>query len=321
MSGSAPSAGGEPAVGVVIEVFRGGCTAVCAKAVHELRLAGRHAREELRLAVGDEVHFDAASGALLERRPRRTQLARARVAGRRRDGGAGAEQQVIAANMDRVAIVAAAVTPPFRAGAVDRFMLAAAAGGLEALLVVNKIDQLEGGPLPREIAEYRGQLPLLEVSAASGSGVPELRAALAGSRTVLAGHSGVGKSSLLNALAPELRLEVGALRRRDQRGRHTTTAATWVELAGGAVVVDTPGVREIGTGAVDPAWLDAVFPDVHERAQQCRFGDCAHGAEPSCAVQAAVAAGELAPARLARYRRLRAEVDPRASRRGGAELR
>jgi ribosome biogenesis GTPase len=312
---------GAPAVGVVIGVFRGGCNAVCAKTVHELRLAGRHAHEELRLAVGDEVSFDAASGALLERLPRRTQLARARPTGRRREAAASGEQQVIAANMDRVAIVAAAQAPAFRAGAVDRFMLAAAAGGLQPMLVVNKIDQLAGGALPREIAEYRGQLPLHEVSAASGAGVAELRAALAASRTVLAGHSGVGKSSLINALAPELRLEVGELRRRDQRGRHTTTAATWVELGGDAVVVDTPGVREIGTGAVDPAWLDAVFPDVQERARECRFGDCAHGAEPSCAVRAAVEAGELAPARLARYRRLRAEVDPRGARRSGLELR
>jgi ribosome biogenesis GTPase len=292
----------------VICVFRGGCEVIAGGRVRELRLLGRHAREELRLAVGDDVSFDAASGAVLELEPRRTQLARCRPLAGRRATGAPREQQVIAANMDRVAIVVAVGAPPFRAGAVDRFMLAAAGGGLQAILVVNKTDLLQGAPLPEEIAEYEGQVHVYRTSARTGAGLPELRAALAHSRTVLAGHSGVGKSSLLNALSPELRLETGELRR-DQRGRHTTARATWLELAGQAVVVDTPGVREIATGPIDPELLAAVFPDVRELAASCRFGDCQHGSEPDCAVRQAAAEGKLAPARLARYERLRADVE------------
>jgi ribosome biogenesis GTPase len=293
--------------GIVIGVFRGGCQVVAEGRIRELRLTGRHAREELRFAVGDEVSFDPIGATLLEMQPRRTQLARCRPFGRRR-AGAPREEQVIAANMDQVAIVAAVEAPPFRAGAVDRFMLAAAAGGLRAILLVNKLDLLAGAALPDAIAEYRGQLPLVLVSARTGEGLGELRAALAGARTVLAGHSGVGKSSLLNALAPELRLETGELRKRDRRGRHTTARATWIELAGQAVVVDTPGVREIATGAIDPELLAAVFPDIHELARACRFSDCQHGGEPECAVQEALARSALAAARLARYRRLRADV-------------
>ena len=296
------------ASGTIIAVFRGGCEVICGGSVRELRLLGRHAREELRLAVGDDVRFDAASGAVLEVEPRRTQLARCRPLGGRRSTGAPREQQVIAANMDRVAIVVAIGAPPFRAGAVDRFMLAAAGGGLESILVVNKIDLLEGAPLPSDIAEYEGQVPIYRTSASSGEGLVELSAALAESRTVLAGHSGVGKSSLVNALSPELRLETGALRR-DQRGRHTTVRATWIELPGRAVVVDTPGVREIATGPIDPDLLAAVFPDVRELAASCRFGDCQHASEPDCAVQRAAAQGTLAPARFARYERLRADSE------------
>jgi ribosome biogenesis GTPase len=303
------------ASGVVVAVHRGGCEVIAAQGYCELRLTGRHAHEELRLAVGDEVTFEPASRTVLERGPRRTRLARCRPLGRRREAKSS-EEQVIAANMDRLAIVVAVKSPPFRAGAVDRFMLAAAAGGLEAILVVNKIDLLGGAPLPAEIAEYEGQIPVYRVSANSGTGVAELRAALVRSRTVLAGHSGVGKSSLLNALAPGAQLQTGELRKRDQRGSHTTSRAHWIEIDGQAVIVDTPGVREIATGPIDPQLLEAVFPDIRELAQACRFGDCHHEREPQCAVRAALEQAELAPARLARYRRLRADVET-SSPRGG----
>jgi ribosome biogenesis GTPase len=300
------------ASGTVIGVFRGGCEVVHGDALRELKLVGRHAHQGVMLAVGDDVSFDPEKGIVLEVAERRTLLARLRPnrGGRTRTSHRGGEEKVIAANMDRVAIVAAVERPPFRAGAVDRFMLAAAVGGLECVLVVNKIDLLAGAPLPDEIASYAESLPLFAVSAHEGLGLEALREALRGSRTVLAGHSGVGKSSLLNALEPELRLETGALRRGDQRGRHTTSAATWLRLQGDAVVVDTPGVREITTGPVDPALVDEVFPDLAELAQGCRFRDCRHDQEPACAVRAAVSAGELARTRLDRYKKLIQDIEP-----------
>jgi ribosome biogenesis GTPase len=210
--------------------------------------------------------------------------------------------------MDRLAIVVSFLEPSFRAGVVDRLQLAAYAGGLEAILVVNKVDLLGGAQIPEEVRVYEEVLPLYSISARTGAGLPSLREKLVGSRTVLAGHSGVGKSSLLNALEPELRLETREVT--DQKkGRHTTTRAIWLRLPGDAVVVDTPGLREIASGPVAVDLLDRVYPDIETLAPECRFRDCRHDREPDCAVRAAVERGALSRARLASYRRLIREIE------------
>ncbi len=291
------------AEGTVIGVLRGACEVVSGERLTRLRLSGANARQALALAVGDRVTFDPVKGVLLDVLPRRTQLARLRSFGKPRP-------QVIAANVDRLAIVTSVSNPPFRSGAVDRFLLAAYAGGLSAILVVNKLDLLEpGAELGEEISAYEGIVPLLAVSAARGVGLPALRAALADSTTVFAGHSGVGKSSLLNALEPELRLETGEVSAKWDRGRHTTAQAVYLRLPGGAIVIDTPGVREIGSGAVDPELLGLVYPDLALLGADCRFRDCRHRTEPDCAVLAAVEEKRLRPARLASYHRLVEELD------------
>ncbi len=290
--------------GVVITVHRGGCEAVHGDQVVALRLTGHHAEKELALAVGDDITFDAEAGIVHERLPRRTRLARKRKQA----------EQVIAANMDRLAIIASFVEPPFRSGLVDRFQLAAYAGGLEAVLVVNKRDLLEGAEIPEEVRVLESVLPVYPVSALTGEGVETLRRALVSSRTVFAGHSGVGKSSLLNALSPDLRLETGALSGAD-RGRHITTRSLWLRLPGEAVVVDTPGVREIASGPVALELLGRVYPDIEKLAPECRFRNCRHDQEPQCAIRAAVELGLLPAARIASYRRLLKELD--AERRAG----
>ncbi len=291
------------AEGTVITVLRGACDVVSGERLVRLRLTGTNARRELALAVGDRVTFDPVKGVLLDVAPRRTQLARLRSFGKPRP-------QVIAANVDRLAIVASVASPPFRSGAVDRFLLAAHAGGLEAILVVNKLDLLaEGEELAEEIRAYEGIVPLFAVSALTGVGLAALRAALADSTTVLAGHSGAGKSSLLNALEPELRLETGEVSAKWDRGRHTTSRSTFLRLPGNAVVIDTPGVREIGSGPVDPDRLGLVYPDIALLAADCRFRDCHHRTEPDCAVRAALSDKRLRPARLASYHRLIEEIE------------
>jgi ribosome biogenesis GTPase len=296
------------ASGIVIGVHRGGCDVVAAGRVRTLQLVGRHAQNEVRLAVGDEVSFDDERGIVLEVAERRTELRRLRPqAGRRKHDVR--DPKLIAANMDRLAIVATVDEPPFRAGIVDRFLLAALAGGLDALLIVNKIDLLGGAPLPDEILAYERVLPVLAVSASERLGLDTLREALAGSRTVFAGHSGVGKSSLLNAMEPLLRLETGEVSPKTGKGRHTTTHAVWLELGDGAVAVDTPGIRELATGPVDPQLLDRAYPDVLGPAEDCRFADCRHDREPDCAVRAAVESGEVAEGRLRAYRKLLAEIE------------
>jgi ribosome biogenesis GTPase len=293
------------AQGTVITVLRGGCEVVSGDQVQRLKLSGKHARGEVALAVGDEVSFDPERGMVDEVLPRRTKLARLRSFGKPRE-------QVIAANADRLAIVVSVASPPFRSGAVDRFLLAAQAGGLESILVVNKVDLLAPGePLPEEIRVCEAVTELFPVSAATGAGLEALRERLAGSTTVLAGHSGVGKSSLVNALEPELRLETRELSAKWDRGKHTTTRSVWVRLPGGAIAIDTPGVREIGTGPVDPAMLASVYPDLASYAEQCRFRDCRHASEPDCAVRAAVESGKLPRARVESWRRLREEIEPR----------
>ena len=242
--------------GTVITVLRGGCEVVSGDRVQRLKLSGRHAKDEIALAVGDEVSFDADKGVLADVLPRRTKLARLRSFGKPRE-------QVIAANADRLAIVVSVASPPFRSGVVDRFLLAAHAGGLASILVVNKVDLLAPGePLPEEIRVYEAVTELFPVSAETGAGLASLLARLAHSTTVLAGHSGVGKSSLVNALGPELRLETAEVSAKWDRGKHTTSRSVWVRLPGGAIAIDTPGVREIGTGPVDPALLADVYPDL-----------------------------------------------------------
>ncbi len=291
--------------GTVLTVTRLGCDVVHGEQVTRIALGGKHAQQKTALAVGDSVRFDPARKVLLEVLPRRTVLARRRSFGQKRE-------HVIAANADRLAIVASVASPPFRSGAVDRFLVAAHAGGLEALLVVNKLDLLAPGEaLPDEVRAYEAVIPVFAVSATSGAGLQRLRAALAHGTTVLAGHSGVGKSSLINALEPELRLETGELNKRE-RGAHTTSASTWLRIAGGAVVIDTPGVREIGTGPVDRDLLGPVYPEIARASVDCRFRDCEHRREPDCAVRAAVDAGSISAARLANFHRLLDETDSRA---------
>ena len=292
--------------GTVISVFRGGCAVVCDEQIHELALTGSSAVQQLVLAVGDQVRFDRERGVVEECSPRRSELSRLRPqAGRQRHSPA---RKVLAANMDALAIVASLVDPAFRSGAVDRFWLAAVEGGLDAFLIVNKIDRAPSTEVPGVIDAYRSVLPVLETSAKTGQGIDELRRALRGRRTVLAGHSGVGKSSLINVLEPELRLATGEVSGKTGKGRHTTTAAQWLRLAGDAIVVDTPGVREIATGSLEPEALDQVYPAIAALAASCRFRDCRHASEPDCAVTNAVREGALHPGRLESFEKLRDEI-------------
>jgi ribosome biogenesis GTPase len=139
-------------------------------------------------------------------------------------------------------------------------------------------------------------------------GLPALRDLLRGRESVLAGQSGVGKSSLLNALYPGLNLRIGEISEKWGTGRHTTRAALLVPLTGGGYVVDTPGLREVGTWGIDPELLAVCFPEFRRFLDQCRFDDCRHLAEPGCAVRQAAAQHDVEPDRLESYRRLYEEI-------------
>lgn len=261
----------------------------------------------LGLAVGDRVRVERRAGGLAlvrELLPRTSWLARPDP------GGTG--RLVLAANVELVCAVVAARAPRWKPGFVDRVWLAAEEGGARALVVVNKLDLLapeEEAELERELAPYLALgLQVVRVSAATRAGLDGLAAALAGRTCVLVGPSGVGKSSLANALDPARARATGAVRASDGKGRHTTTASEWVELADGTVLIDTPGLRQLGLSGLDARTLAASFPELAALAPRCRFRDCSHRVEPGCAVQAALAAGTLDRRRFESYCRMHAAL-------------
>ena len=234
----------------------------------EIDGAIRHVRCEIPVVPGDQVSVmnDSVSGIA----PRRTILTRTDPMNEKRE-------RVIVANVDRMVIVAAITNPPLRTGLIDRYMIAAARGGIQPILCVNKLD------LSADTSALAGyEIPIVYCSTKTGQGIDELRDRLAGSLAVLTGHSGVGKSSLLNALTEQEQARVGALSDETGKGRHTTTASRLYHLKNGARIIDTPGIREFGLGPVTQEELKAAFPEF--TAERCRFADCTHREEPDCAI-------------------------------------
>lgn len=244
--------------------------------------------------------------------PRRTRFSRKRP-------GEAAAEQVVAANVDGL-LLAMGPPPDFSPARLDRYLALAHEGGASPVVLLTKADAWPGGPAAAlaEVERRAGGAPVLAVSATRGDGLDALRARLAPRRTyALLGSSGVGKSTLLNALAGADVMATAAVRAADGRGRHTTTRRALVPLPGGALLLDTPGMRELGlwTDGGDAA-LDAAFADVADLARQCRFRDCAHEAEPGCAVRAALEDGRIPEDRLASHRKLQREAAFLQRRRG-----
>lgn len=255
--------------------------------------------------VGDEVFVERGpdgEGRVVDVAPRRTALVRADALNRR--------PQVLAANVTRIFVVCS-IEPPLREGLIDRYLVAAHRAGIEAHVVFNKLDLLDGDPeLAGEVRERLAVYPPLGypvhfVSAVDGRGLDGLRAALDGQTGIFVGHSGVGKTSLLNALDPGLGERVQALSEATGRGRHTTTTSALYHLPGGGEVIDSPGVRGFGLWDMDPDEVKDHFVEFLEHAPACRFADCTHVHEPGCAVVAAVERGDIHPDRYESYLRIR----------------
>ena len=276
-------------------------------------LRGRLKREDdgerLKLAVGDVVLVEpdarGDSWAICEILPRRSRLAR------RAPGGAYGER-IVAANVDQVVIVFAAAKPEPHPRMLDRFLVIAEANELAAQIIVNKVDLVSEREAHERFAAYElAGYPVHFTSTKRGDGLDAVRLILGSRVSVFTGPSGVGKSSLLNALFPGLSLRVGEISESVNKGRHTTVGAVMIPLPddSGGFVVDTPGLREVGMWALSREHLDQYFPELRPLIPQCRFADCTHTVEPGCAVKDAVDRGSVSGERYASYLKLREEIE------------
>jgi ribosome biogenesis GTPase len=219
----------------------------------------------------------------------------------------GIYQQVLLANPDQAVFVFACANPNPHLRMLDRFLVIAEKQELPAIIVANKVD-LVGQEQAETMFGFYPPIgyPLVYASARTGQGVEELRERLAGKVSALAGPSGVGKSSLLNAVQPGLGLVVREVSAAVGKGRHTTTVRELFPLEGGGYVADMPGMRSLALWDTEPEELDGYFPEIAPLVTGCQFSDCTHKSEPGCAVQAAVEAGKVRPERYDSYLRLRA---------------
>ncbi|OAT81410.1 ribosome small subunit-dependent GTPase A [Desulfotomaculum copahuensis] len=260
----------------------------------ECVLRGRLRREKQPVLVGDRVSFTLRpenAGVIEQVLPRRTALVRPPVA-----------------NVERAVITGAGRDPAPNPLLIDRFLIQAAAAGVLPLLCFNKMD-LGPGEAAEQIAGYRlAGYTVLCTSAVTGDGIGELQAQLQTGISVLAGPSGVGKSSLLNALNPGWSLKTGAISRKLGRGKHTTRHVELLPLPGGGLVADTPGFSSLYLPELTREELAGFYPEIAWRQAACRFTGCLHVSEPGCAVKEAVAAGEIAPWRYENYQILLQEV-------------
>lgn len=248
-----------------------------------------------RLVVGDEVavEMQGDSGVVVAVHARRTSLVR-------RAPNSG-KIQILAANVDQALLVFAATRPEPRPGLIDRFLVECALAGIEAVVVINKIDQGTALVDPW-LGRYRELgYPVFAVSARSAWGLGQIKRILPGRTTMFCGPSGAGKSSLLNRAYPGFRLKVGSISESTGKGMHTTTTAELMPLPFGGFVVDTPGVKEFGVWERTASEIRSAFPEIAALEGGCRFPDCAHTHEPDCAVQDAVAEGKIWDSRYRSY--------------------
>ena len=269
--------------------------------------ANRLVRAEELPAVGDWVGFDPETGLIEAVLPRHTTISRKEVLQATRE-------QVLAANVD-VAFLVQALPLDFIARRLERYLAMAWESGAQPVVLLTKTDLVDDvQPFLAEVeAVTLGSCPVLAVSARTGAGLDQMLTWFEGNRTaVLLGSSGVGKSTIVNALAGEELLATQEVREDDQRGRHTTSHRELILLPTGGVVLDTPGIRELQLWDAD---LEQTFGDVEALAHLCRFSDCAHDQEPGCAIREALADGTLPAERWESYRKLQRELEAVAVRR------
>jgi len=254
------------------------------------------------IAVGDRVDFEIepeqGSGVINKLYDRKNYIIRKSI-------NLSKQAQIIAANMDQAFLVVTLASPRTSLGFIDRFLVTAEAYSIPACLVFNKLDMFSDEGL-EILAEYKAVYenlgyPCYEVSALAGTNIAELTAGLTDKTTLFSGHSGVGKSSLMNAILPDLQLRTTSISDWSDKGMHTTTFAEMYNLPAGGAIIDTPGIRELGIIDIEKQELNHFFPEMRNRMHNCRFHNCRHINEPGCAVLAALQNDEIEPSRYESY--------------------
>jgi len=254
------------------------------------------------IAVGDRVDFELepeqGTGVITKLQPRKNYIIRKSI-------NLSKQAQILAANLDQALLVVTLASPRTSLGFIDRFLVTAEAYDIPAALVFNKLDLFSDEGL-EILADYRSiyeniGYPCFEVSALNGTNVEQVSTIIKDKMTLFSGHSGVGKSSLINALVPELQLRTTQISEWHDKGVHTTTFAEMFELPQGGYIIDTPGIRELGVIDIEKNELSHFFPEMRALLNQCRFNSCRHINEPGCAVIKAVEEGEIELSRYESY--------------------
>ena len=283
------------ATGSWYDVLHDGETVRC-RIRGRLRLKG--VRSTNPVVVGDEVACEADEGGdyvIADILPRRNYVIR-------RASNLSKESHIIAANVDQALLMASLRSPETPTEFVDRFLVTCEAYKVPVTILLSKLDLQDAEAVAEFRAVYEGAgYRVLEVSVREGRGVEEVRELLAGRTTLVSGNSGVGKSTLIQAIDPSLDIRTGEISESHHKGRHTTTFSTMYPLAGGGAVIDTPGIKGFGLIDIDEAELWHYFPEMMRVAPACRFYNCTHTHEPGCAVVEAVKAGEIAWSRYESY--------------------
>ena len=283
------------ATGSWYDVLHDGETVRC-RIRGRLRLKG--VRSTNPVVVGDEVACEADEGGdyvIADILPRRNYVIR-------RASNLSKESHIIAANVDQALLMVSLRSPETPTEFVDRFLVTCEAYKVPVTILLSKLDLQDAEAVAEFRAVYEGAgYRVLEVSVREGRGVEEVRELLAGRTTLVSGNSGVGKSTLIQAIDPSLDIRTGEISESHHKGRHTTTFSTMYPLAGGGAVIDTPGIKGFGLIDIDEAELWHYFPEMMRVAPACRFYNCTHTHEPGCAVVEAVREGKIAYARYESY--------------------